>query len=65
MKANYDEQSDAMTIVFSNAKVVESEELRPGFVVDFDAEGRIVAIELLDAREQLAPNAIADLQAAE
>jgi uncharacterized protein YuzE len=65
MKVTFDSEADAIYMLFSNDKIVESEEVRPGIVFDFDAEGRIVSIELLDAREQLAPKAIADLQAAE
>jgi uncharacterized protein YuzE len=65
MKVNYDKDANAMTIVFSTTPVVESEELRPGVIFDFDVDGHIVAIEFLDAREQLASNTIADLQAAE
>jgi uncharacterized protein YuzE len=33
---------------------VDSEEVRPGIVFDFDAEGRIVAVEILEASEHLA-----------
>ena len=35
----------------------ESEEVRPGIVFDFDADGRIVAVEILDASEHLASGA--------
>jgi uncharacterized protein YuzE len=34
--------------------VVESEEIRPGIVLDFDANGKVVAIEMIDASEHLA-----------
>jgi uncharacterized protein YuzE len=65
MKTVYDKASDALFVRFSDGKIVDSEEARPGLILDFDAKGHIVAIELLDAREQLAPQAIAELQAAE
>ena len=65
MKLSYDKEVDALYVRFSNDKIVESEEVRPGIVFDFDADGHIVAIELLDARDQLAAKTIADLQAAE
>jgi uncharacterized protein YuzE len=53
MKTLYDPDADALYLRFGEAPVVESEEVRPGMVLDFDAAGRIVAIELLDATEHL------------
>jgi uncharacterized protein YuzE len=57
MKTHYDAQVDALYMRFADAPVVESEEVRPGIVFDFDAEGRIVAVEILDASEHLASGA--------
>jgi uncharacterized protein YuzE len=57
MKAKYDKEIDALYVRFADAPVNESEEVRPGIVFDFDAEGRIVAIEILDASEHLASGA--------
>jgi uncharacterized protein YuzE len=54
MKATYDAEADALYMRFSETPVVESEEVSNGVVLDFDAEGRIVAIELLDASKHLA-----------
>jgi uncharacterized protein YuzE len=64
MKLDYDAEADALYVRFAADKIVESEEVRPGVIFDFDENGRIVAIELLDAREKLAPAAILDLRAA-
>jgi uncharacterized protein YuzE len=61
MKTRYDPEVDALYIRFADDKVVESEEVRPGVVLDFDAEGRIVGMEILDASEHLASGA--DLKA--
>jgi YD repeat-containing protein len=54
MKTLYDPESDALYLRFSDTRVVESEEVSEGVVLDYDAEGRIVAIELLDASKHLA-----------
>jgi uncharacterized protein YuzE len=61
MKTRYDPEVDALYVRFAEAKIVESEEVRPGVVLDFDAEGRIVGMEILDASEHLARGA--DLRA--
>lgn len=57
MKTHYDADADALYLRFADAPVSESEEVRPGIVFDFDADGRIVAVEILDATEHLASGA--------
>jgi len=57
MKTIYDSEADALYVRFADASVFESEEVADGVVLDFDAEGRIVAIELLDARKHVAAGA--------
>jgi uncharacterized protein YuzE len=49
MKINYDPEVDALSIILSNRPVVESDENRPGVILDYDANGNIVGLEILDA----------------
>lgn len=62
MKPNveYDPTVNAAYIRFATATVVESEEVAPQVVFDFDKDGHIVGIELLDARKMLTPELLAD-----
>jgi uncharacterized protein YuzE len=53
MKLEYDPEVDAAYLTLSEAPVVDSEELKPGIVVDYDAQNRIVGIEVLNVRRQL------------
>ena len=48
MKIEYDQQADAMYIRLRAGDVAESEEVRPGVVLDFDAQGQVLGIEMLD-----------------
>ncbi len=57
MKLRYDDEADALYVRFADAAVVESEEVKPGLILDFDAEGRLVALEILDASAALAAGA--------
>jgi uncharacterized protein YuzE len=57
MKLEYDPKVDALYVRFGAGRIAESEEVSPGIVFDFDAEGRIVSLEILDARRKLAPDA--------
>ena len=51
----YDPAGDAAYVTISASPVLKSTEVAPGFVLDYDAEGRVVGIELLNARKTLAP----------
>lgn len=55
-EVRYDPEVDAAFITFSPGQIIESEEVRPGVVLDFDSDGRIVAMEVMSASERLAPS---------
>ena len=52
MKIEYDQQADAMYIRLRAGKVIESEEVRPGVVFDFDDQGQVLGIEMLDVSQR-------------
>ena len=52
MKIEYNPKADAMYIRLIVGTVVESDELRPGVVFDFDAAGRVLGIEMLDVSQR-------------
>jgi uncharacterized protein YuzE len=56
MRVRFDQQTDALYIRLDEAPVQDSEEVSPGVVLDFDAEKRVVGIEVLDVKRRL-PNA--------
>lgn len=49
MKLSYDPEVDALRIVLSAAPIEESDESKPGVILDYDKNGHVVGIELLDA----------------
>lgn len=53
MKVQFDEQADALYLGLDEAKIVESEEVEPGIVLDFDADGKVVGIEILGLKERV------------
>lgn len=64
MDWRYDPEADAAYLKLEEAKVVESDETAQGVVVDYDADGRIVGIEVLNASRRL-PRAVIHPAAAE
>ena len=53
MKMHYDEQADALYLSLDESDAVESEEIKPGIVLDFNAAGELVDIELLDVKRRV------------
>lgn len=51
MRIHVDEQADALYLRLSESTVVESEEVQPGVVLDFDEDGKVVGIEILRMKE--------------
>ncbi|MBO0664039.1 DUF2283 domain-containing protein [Jiella sp. MQZ9-1] len=52
----YDADANAASIRCSPTPVTDSEEVSEGIVFDFDAEGRLVGIEVMDASRHLSPD---------
>jgi uncharacterized protein YuzE len=57
VKTHYDPEVDALYIRFAEAQIAESEEVFDGVIFDFDSEGRIVSLEVLDASKHIAAGA--------
>lgn len=58
MKTNYDPAIDALYVRFAETPIEGSEEVAPEIILDFDAEHRLVAIEVLNARSKLTAGAV-------
>jgi uncharacterized protein YuzE len=59
MVIRYDKELDIVYIRFSEKKIKESNEDKPGIILDYDIEGSIVGIEVLNASSQMVqPNGI-------
>jgi len=53
MKVTYDPEVDVLRILFSNAPIEESDEDKPGVIIDYDKDGNIVGLEILDASKRM------------
>lgn len=53
MKVKYDKEVDVLYLSFSEEKIKESDEEKPGIILDYDNQGLIVGIEILNASRRM------------
>ena len=53
MRVIYDASTDTLSIILSDQPVTESDEEKPGVILDFDAGGNVVSMEILDASSRV------------
>jgi uncharacterized protein YuzE len=54
MKVTYDAETDTLRVLLKEAPITESDEEKPGVIIDFDARGDVVGFEILNASERVA-----------
>ena len=62
MRLKVDKKSDTLYLRLDESKVVESEEVRPGVILDFDNEGRVVGVEFLGISSRATWEELSSLQ---
>lgn len=54
MKATYDAKTDTFSLILKpGVQVAESDEEKPGIVLDYDEQGNLVSLEILDASHRI------------
>ncbi|MBI5564161.1 MAG: DUF2283 domain-containing protein [Chloroflexi bacterium] len=62
MRLKIDHESDALYFRLDESQIVESEEVQPGVILDFDAAGNVVGLEMLAISKRLTPEKLRVLQ---
>lgn len=52
MKVKYNKEADVLIIQLSAGEIAESDESKPGIIMDYDIDGNILRIEILDASKR-------------
>jgi uncharacterized protein YuzE len=53
MRIKVDQASDALYIRLDESEVIESDEVQPGIVVDYNSSGKIIGIEILGIKNRV------------
>jgi uncharacterized protein YuzE len=53
MKVTYDPEVDVLRILFRDAPIEESDENKPGVILDYDKDGNVVGLEVLNASQRV------------
>ncbi len=53
VKVTYDPEVDVLRILLSDAPIEESDEDKPGVILDYDNKGNVVGLEILEASKRI------------
>ena len=53
MKVTYDQEVDVLRIILNEVDIEESDEDKPGIIIDYDKQGNVVGLEVLDASARI------------
>jgi uncharacterized protein YuzE len=62
MKLTVDREADALYLDLDEAPATESEEISPGVILDYNAEGKVVGIEMLYLSKRVSPEKLGRMQ---
>ena len=64
MKVKYDKEVDVLYIKLNDTPIIESDEEKKGVIIDYDGDGKIVSIEILNASKNLSQPSIVEYEVA-
>jgi len=62
MRLKVDKENDALYFRLDESPIVESEEVQPGVILDFNEDGHVVGVEILNLSVRIAPKQLNILQ---
>ena len=53
MKVHFDQKSDAIYFRLDDSEIIESEEVKPGVILDFNGKDQVVGVEILNVQKRV------------
>jgi len=53
MRVHFDEKADALYVRLDDSKIIDSREVQPGIVLDFNDQNQVVGIEILKVKKRV------------
>ena len=61
MKIRVDKENDVLYFRLDESRIVESEEVQPGVILDYDDKNMVVGIEILGISKRISPEELASI----
>lgn len=62
MKVHFDQKNDALHFHLDDAKIVESEEVKPGVILDFNSKNQVVGVEILNVKKRVSAASLKEMK---
>jgi uncharacterized protein YuzE len=62
MRLKVDKENDALYFRLDESSIVESEEVQPGIILDYNSDGKVVGIEMLNLSQRISSDQLKVLQ---
>ena len=62
MRVQFDEKADAIYLRLDESEVVESEEVHPGIILDFNKQDEVVGVEVLRVKNRIPLSSLKQMQ---
>ncbi len=62
MRVKVDKETDTLYFRFDEKRIVESEEVRPGVILDYDKDDKVVGIEFLNVSQRASPVELSSIE---
>ena len=62
MRLKIDHKNDALYFQLDESAIVESEEIKPGIILDYNDQGNVIGIEMLDLSKRVSSETLKRLQ---
>ena len=53
MRIRFDEEADAIYLRLDESRIIESEEVQPGVILDFNEHNQVVGVEILNVKARI------------